>query len=765
MYNIDKNVGIAGYWFATNYGGVASYYSLYRKIEQLGYCPFFIETPYLDSDREGLDTFPRKFFGSRGVRISSSYKTDELKELNELANTFVLGSDQVLTSSSIKAFGSLFLMEFAERGKRRIAISSSCGGDNLNADSSLVDYAKRQLRGFSAVSVREYSAAELMRKKFGIFAEVIIDPIFFTSKEEYGAMMKPLRQEAEEPYLFAYILDPTPDKKNAVFQIARELDLKVKIALDGRKFTYEKNFEQMNMPEDTLPELDFPQWLYYFNGASYVFTDSFHGAAMATIMNCPFVMYANYRRGYPRFVTLAKMFGLEERLVEKAEEISEHLIHTEIDFNRVNRLLEAEKAKGEEWLKESLEVKRAETPYYATKSIESKASESYDICPKASCTGCSACMNICPAKCVKMVPDKEGFSYPVIDRNKCVNCGLCKKVCPVLNRTEKEKALNSVWAAYSLDEKTRYMSTSGGAFTELAKYVLKMSGVCYGAAYDEVFNVCHVRISSEQQLPLIRQSKYLQSDVEDVYKQIKRDLEHELYVLFCGTPCQCAGLSAFLGKEYPKLVIVDFICHSICSPKAYQEYLRDIEKQYDARISRVWFKNKESTWKNFSLRIDFRDKEEYYRRTCRKDPYFEAFLKYRVCSRPSCHNCRFKGEERFSDITLADFWGLKWKNPAFGEEQMKNGVSLIMINSEKGRFIFDVFARHQMYTEEHSLEEAVKGNGGYYYSQKPGLYRDYFFENLGKLPFHEIIGLLEQNEENLRKEREQESVKKTEEGK
>lgn len=765
MHNIDKNVGIAGYWFATNYGGVASYYSLYEKIEQLGYCPFFIETPYLNSDKEGLDTFPRKFFGSRGVRISTSYRLEELEELNELADVFVLGSDQVLTSSSIKAFGPLFLMEFADSDKRKIAISSSCGGDNLNADSGLVNYAKKQLRRFSAVSVREYSAVELVRNKFGIFAEVIIDPIFFTSKEEYSAIAQPLKNEIEEPYLFAYILDPTLDKKNAILRMAGALNLKVKIALDGRKYTYEKNFEQMEMQSDTLPELDFPQWLYYFSKAAYVFTDSFHGAAMATIMNCPFVMYANYRRGYPRFVTLAKMFGLEERLIEKTEDISEQLLHAEIDFSLVNKILEIQKEKGEKWLKESLEVKQAKLPYYAIESYKNKAAEPYDICPKSACTGCSACMNICPAKCVEMIPDEEGFIYPAIDRNKCVNCGLCKKVCPILNRKEKEKELNGVWAAYSLNNETRYMSTSGGAFTEFAKYVLKMSGVCYGAAYDEVFNVCHTRISSEQQLPLIRQSKYLQSNLNDVYKQVKRDLEHELYVLFSGTPCQCAGLSAFLGKNYPKLIVIDFICHSICSPKAYQYYLCDIENQNKAQVSRVWFKNKETTWKNFSLRIDFKEKEEYYRQTCKQDSYFKAFLKYRVCCRPSCHNCQFKGEERFSDITLADFWGLKWKNSTFGEEQMKNGVSLVMINSEKGRFVFEVFAKHQMYTEEHSLDEAVKGNGGYYNSQTPGLYRDYFFQNLGKMPFHEIINLLEQNEENLRKKRGQEALQKTEEDK
>ncbi|MBR5800134.1 MAG: Coenzyme F420 hydrogenase/dehydrogenase, beta subunit C-terminal domain [Lachnospiraceae bacterium] len=751
MYNKDKSVGIVGYWFATNYGGVASYYSLYRKIEQLGYMPFLVETPYLETDKEGVDTFSRNFYKSINARVTGCYKVDELHELNDYANTFVLGSDQVLTSSSIRAFGKLFLMEFANKDKKKIAVSASCGGDNLNADASIVDYAKKLLWKFSSVSVREYSAVDIIKNKFGIFADVIIDPIFLTSKEQYKELAAPA--ENEEPYLLAYILDPTPDKKEAINKIASKLNLKIKIALDGRKYTYEKNYEAMGMKEDTLPELDFREWIYYLSNASYVFTDSFHGASMGLIMNKPFIMYANYMRGYPRFLTLGKMFDVMNRLVGNSKSITDELIEEEINYDYINRLISEQNTKAEKWLIEALNKDmEPKEPYYAIESYKNKNIEEYDVCRKDLCTGCAACMNICPVNCIEMKEDAEGFAYPVIDRNKCINCNLCKKVCPVLNRKKDDtKKPDSVWAGYSLNDEVRYMSTSGGAFTEFAKYALKMSGVCYGAAYDEAHNVHHVRIDSEEQIPIIRQSKYLQSNIKDTYKNVKRDLERDLYVMFCGTPCQCSGLKAFLGKEYNKLIVVDFICHSICSPKAYQYYLKDIEEQFDAPISRVWFKNKESTWKNFSLRIDFKDKQEYYRRSCKLDPYFEAFLKYRVCSRPSCHNCQFKGADRAADITLADFWGLKWKNETLGEEDMKNGVSLIILNSPKGRYVFDMYTKYHMYTEEHSLEDAIKGNGGYINSQKPGLYRDYFFEHLDKIPFHQIIENLELNEENKNK--------------
>ena len=381
MHNVDKNVGIVGYWFATNYGGVASYYSLYKKIEQLGYMPFLVETPYLESDKEGIDTFSRKFFNDVSARISECYKLNELEKLNISANIFVLGSDQVLTSSSIRAFGKLFLMEFADNDKKRIAISSSCGGDNLNADASIVEYAKKQLRKFSAVSVREYTAVDIVRNKFGIFADVIIDPIFFTSKEQYNSIAVTINNESEEPYVFAYILDPTPDKKAAISKVAEKLNLKIKVALDGRKFTYDKNLRLMGMEEDTLPQLNFQQWIYYLKNASYVLTDSFHGASMALVMNKPFIMYANHMRGYPRFLTLAKMFDVKSRLIEKTVDITEQLIDEKIDFNYINQIIEKQSSYAENWLKDALSRdKNLEKTITAIDSTyKNKTLEKFDI--------------------------------------------------------------------------------------------------------------------------------------------------------------------------------------------------------------------------------------------------------------------------------------------------------------------------------------------------------------------------------------------------
>lgn len=335
--NNKKKIGVIGYWFATNYGGVASYYSLYCQLKKMGYDPFMIDTPYLATDKEGVDVFSRNFFKRMNVPIFSEYDLNSIDKLNSFADTFILGSDQVLTGFSARAFGKLFLMDFANETKKRIGVSLSCGGDKLELSDALYGFVKKNLDRFTDVSMREYSAVDLIKDKFGMKTDLLIDPIFFTSAEEYANIgrLSGLPEE-KTPYVASYILDPNPDKKNAVEKITNTLGMDTKIILDGRKFTHDKNFALMDMPDKTLKELLFTEWLHYMQNASFVFTDSFHGAAMSIILNKPFIMYANYQRGYPRFVTLVKMFDVGGRMITKSDELKDTVIRAEIKYGSIN---------------------------------------------------------------------------------------------------------------------------------------------------------------------------------------------------------------------------------------------------------------------------------------------------------------------------------------------------------------------------------------------------------------------------------------------
>ena len=205
MEEKKKKIGIIGYWFATNYGGVASYFSLYHNLKEWGYQPFLIENPYYYTDKEGEDVFSRNFFKEIHADICEPYTMDELNKLNEKADIFVLGSDQVLTRSSLNAFGKLFLMEFTTDDKKRIAISASCGGDNLEGIGNQIEYIRNQFLRFSKISIREFAGLDAIQDKFGIKADFMIDPIFFTNREDYIAIGK---ETDQEPYILAYILDP-----------------------------------------------------------------------------------------------------------------------------------------------------------------------------------------------------------------------------------------------------------------------------------------------------------------------------------------------------------------------------------------------------------------------------------------------------------------------------------------------------------------------------------------------------------------------------
>lgn len=323
------------------------------------------------------------------------------------------------------------------------------------------------------------------------------------------------------------------------------------------------------------------------------------------------------------------------------------------------------------------------------------------------CTGCGACLNICPNKCIGMVKDEKGFLYPAIDETKCIKCGKCKEVCPSLHKIEKTKNYvhPNVYAAWSLNEDIRWESTSGGIFSELALEILKNQGIVCGAKYNENHLVEHCIIESDENLSEIRQSKYVQSDTKMVFSEIKVYLEAGREVLFCGTPCECAGLFSFLGKEYDNLIYVDFICRGSNSPKVYSMFLQELEKQYGGKVKRVWFKNKANGWRKFITRIEF-ENGKVYAENRYSDSYIRGFIEANLYMRDCCEECQYKQMPRISDITLGDFWGIR--SVDVGAET-DYGTSLVMINSIKGEALYERI-KPNIFSTLRSFEEACKGN-------------------------------------------------------
>lgn len=307
---------------------------------------------------------------------------------------------------------------------------------------------------------------------------------------------------------------------------------------------------------------------------------------------------------------------------------------------------------------------------------------------KKNCCGCSACENICPKKSISMIADNKGFLYPTINLETCIKCNLCKKVCPFNNDYIKVQNIDDikVYAAKNIDEDVRRTSSSGGVFTVISDFILKNNGSIYGAEINENFDVNHNRAITAKERDKFKGSKYVQSNLKDIFMKVKQDIKEGKYVLFTGTPCQVAGLNMFLGEKIDKnkLYLCDIICHGTPSPKLFKDYISFMEKKHKSKIKHINFRSKSIKNELTDMKIVFTN-GKVYNKPSWKEPFYRLFYSDMII-RPSCYNCKFSNLHRASDITIGDYWGIDKSMPDF---QDNKGISLILINSEKGQDLFE----------------------------------------------------------------------------
>ena len=305
---------------------------------------------------------------------------------------------------------------------------------------------------------------------------------------------------------------------------------------------------------------------------------------------------------------------------------------------------------------------------------------------KKDCCGCAACYSICPKSCIEMKPDEEGFLYPNVNKDICINCGLCEKICPITNKVEEKEVPQEGYLVQIKDERIRAESTSGGAFTAIAKYVLDRKGVVFGVQYDKDLNVVHSYVENEADLKLYRNSKYVQSKIGDTFKQAKKFLDEGRWVCFSGTPCQIEGLKKYLKKDYIKLITVDIVCHAVPSPLVWQKYLEFQRSKYGNDIKNILFRDKKYYGYKYSqMTIQNSKGEDIVHSGVESDIMLRAFFSD-ICDRPSCYECVFKKRYRVSDFTIWDCFitGLIAKD--FDDDK---GTTRVLIQSQKAKDIFN----------------------------------------------------------------------------
>jgi len=331
-----------------------------------------------------------------------------------------------------------------------------------------------------------------------------------------------------------------------------------------------------------------------------------------------------------------------------------------------------------------------------------------------------------------MVADAEGFVYAEVDLAACTGCGICRTVCPVLGARD-DYAEPVAHACRALDDTVRMASTSGGVFGLIAGQVLDEGGVVFGAAFDEGLSVAHRYVETRDGLGQLQGSKYVQSEIGPAYDQVASFLGSGRRVLFCGTPCQVAGLSSFLGDHPPELLTVDFVCLGVPSPLVWRRYVTEREEQSGARVVATSFRDKSEGWRTYSAALRFEDGSEY-RRVLGADPYIKA-LRTTVSLRPSCYECRFKGLGRGSDITLADFWGVERVCPELDDDR---GTSLVLVQSDRGQRALEGVS-HLMESRQVPADVAVAANPSATGSAPRNPRREAFFGDLERLPFDRLV--------------------------
>ncbi len=324
---------------------------------------------------------------------------------------------------------------------------------------------------------------------------------------------------------------------------------------------------------------------------------------------------------------------------------------------------------------------------------------------KTKCCGCTACASICPKKCISMKPDEEGFLYPEVDESLCVDCGLCEKVCPVIEPAEAVDTSTKAVAVQLIDDKALYESASGGFFTAISEYVIKNDGLVCGASYDEDFNVSHCLVSSMDECKGFRGSKYVQSELGDIFPRIKETLQQDKLVCFSGMPCQVSSLKKYLGQEYEKLITIDLVCAGVPSPKLWRAYLDKQEKIYGSKIKYANFRNKTYGYQCSTLKLEF-ENGKVYSKSGRIDPMMKFFVSG-IAKRPSCYECVFKGVERCSDFTLFDAWHAQ---ELTGRKDNDKGYTSVIIHTSKAENILnkieDMMVNHSV-----DLQQAIKLDG------------------------------------------------------
>ena len=731
--------GLLTFYHIHHYGAVLQAYATERAVEALGSQCEIIDY-YVNQDNAlfraptGLGSaaadvhtalhyapLKRRYerfeaFRREHLRLSERrYESLEALRDAELPYDVLLsGSDQIWNPKIFPdgRFDPAFFGAFSHR--RKIAYAPSFGVPRI--PDGMEGELRTFLEDFSHLSVRERQGQAIVRDIAGREAPVVLDPTLLLTRQDWEAAAGDAG--AGRGYILCYCISRPGPLAPYIRRLAEETGLPV-VQLCGIR-------QKVHPKARCILSAGPAEFLGLFRNAAYVCTNSFHGTVFSVQFQVPFYTAVSPSEladpESSRTFSLLERLGLSHRIVGKGDAAG---VADTVDWAEAEQALYRERQFSLEYLKSALE----DRPWAGEPPRREQAERPLPkLADRSRCTGCTACASVCPRDAIAMVRDREGFAYPEVDGEACVRCGRCTAVCPIL--AERPKAsMPAVFAAWNQNDEIRRDSTSGGIFTLLAEHVLEQGGVVYGAAFDSNMHLRHTACFRREELRQLRGAKYVQSDLNGIFREIRKWLEQRP-VLFSGTPCQVDGLYRYLGCRPENLTTCDLVCQGVPSPGVWEDTVRYLEERRRRPLLAVRFRNKVTGWKDSHFTAVYAgglvDSAPLFR-----TEYGHAYGRA-LFLRPSCHHCPYASMTRPGDLTLGDFWGL---GPGELPDQQEKGVGLLLVNTAHGSYLFDQLP---LAKQPFPPERAIAGNPRLSGPIPPAPDRAAFFAAYALEPFDQV---------------------------
>lgn len=686
-------VALLSFHNAYNYGAAMQAYGLQEAIQEMGVDAEYIN--YVNSHRQYIyDTLYQVkvairekkiiralrllagsgFIYARGKKFKDFYdlhlkKTDkvyhnssEASELNGLYDKYIVGSDQVWNCNN-NGGDAAYLLDFVANSDQKISYASSFGMSDI--PEKYISMYTNALKGIGRIAVREVAGSQIVEKYTNRKPHVVLDPVFLAGVQTWDKLKREGKVK-DEKYFFFYT------NRNSQIRDFWNIGFK----RDGVKSHILSSFvglkDFLNPYTSVRVAMTPADFLNEIASAELVVTASFHCVAFSIVFHKKFFVFLTGNRGKDeRILNLLHICGLESRII--TNEMTVEKIEQEIDYDEVDRRLQPYLDYSKEYLKHAIfslpDIEQLDFP----------DGNSSFFCDDERCTGCMACVTVCPTNAIDIINDKEGFLVPRRNTSKCINCYTCNEVCQIYNPIKHSKYSQRYFAAKNTDE-IRRKSSSGGIFSALSDKIISRGGVVCAAEMDECFNVKHVFATTTSDRNKMRKTLYVQSDISGVYKGIESYLNNNRPVLFVGTPCQVAGLYRGLSTiDISNLFTCDLVCHGVPSPGIFGAFIDYIKKEYGG-LDEFNFRDKEMGWKH-SYTVSAIANGKKIKNSLKIQSFSKMFSK-NIINRSSCANCAYTNYDRIGDITFGDFWGIERANPEFSD---KLGISLVVANTEKGQ--------------------------------------------------------------------------------